>query len=67
MKDAALRQTLALGYYDMTSVTVKDLNRNIQNIVGASSCHNVDSSVDEDDVADGDSFDEKETPKPKSM
>lgn len=67
MKDTALCQTFVLGYDDMTSVTVKDLNRNIQNIVGASSCHDVDSSDDEDDVADGDSSDEKETAKPNRM
>ena len=36
MKDTALRQTLVSGYEDMTTVTIKDLNKKIQNIVSAS-------------------------------
>ena len=65
MKDTALRQTLVSGYDDMTSVTVKDLNKKIQNIVGASSQHNVDSSDDEEEAADGDSSDDKVAAKPR--
>ena len=65
MKDTALWQTLVSGYDDMTSVTVKDLNKKIQNIVGASSQHDVDSSDDKEEAADGDSSDDEVAAKPR--
>jgi excinuclease UvrABC helicase subunit UvrB len=65
MKNTSLRQTMVSGYNKINSVTIKDLEKKIQNIVGANSRHYKNCSDDEADYMDGNYYNRETTLKTK--